>query len=126
MIMSYLRYRGLERKIEGNSLILSHFYIFKAQKIPGEPFENYFRTIYNAYNEESSTKGTLMFGREFRVRMVKSKKDENETTPTHDFENLAHIASDALDNMAKKAVLATVAFVALDTVRQIVVAKATK
>ena len=67
-----------------------------------------------------------MFGREFRVRMVKSKKDENETTPTHDFEKLAHIASDAHDNMAKKAVLATVAFVVLDTVRQIVVAKATK
>jgi hypothetical protein len=58
--------------------------------------------------------------------MVKSTKEENETPSTHDFEALAHIASESLDNMAKKAVLATVTFVVLDTVRQIVVAKATK
>jgi hypothetical protein len=95
-------------------------------KIPGGKCGKTARKVYMGYNEEPSTKGTLMFGREFRVRMVKSTKEENETISTHDFENLAHIASNTLDNMAKKAVLATVTFVVLDTVRQIVVAKATK
>lgn len=68
-----------------------------------------------------------MFNREIQVKMVKKTKNETEvdTTDSH-FEGKAAIISNAVDNGLKRIGIAIVSYVLVDTVRQVLVAKASK
>ncbi len=78
-----------------------------------------------SYNERSQTKGSIMFNRAFKVKMIKTTKAEE---PLSDTEKAALYDSvaDAANRVIKKVAMAALAYVVVDTARQVAVARSIK
>lgn len=68
-----------------------------------------------------------MFNRALQVRMVRTQRSEPTTATTQDstFEQRTTIVAAAIDRGVHKVAMAALAYVALDTLRQVLVATAT-
>lgn len=69
-----------------------------------------------------------MFNRALQVKMVNTKKDETEQVETSQsyFEKRAEVISKTLDDTMKKVGMFAIGYVVIDTVRQVLVAKANR
>jgi len=79
------------------------------------------------YNENHLPKGHIMFNRALQVKMVKSSKNETPPVPSEDkFVARTTIVAYAAKQVAQEIGSAVVAYVVLDTIRQVLVARASK
>lgn len=78
-----------------------------------------------AYNEIINRKETMLFNREMRVKMVKSKKNETSTTDENSVAKYALVAETAR-KILKDAARVVALYIVLDTLRQVAVAQANR
>lgn len=69
-----------------------------------------------------------MFNRALQVKMVHTKKNETEPVDTSQsyFEKRAEVISKTLDDTMKKVGVFAIGYIVIDTVRQVLVAKANR